>query len=95
LLIDSGTAELSLIVDSRGIGGKLFILAARCSAERGDRTASLFNELGPRGEGEKIGERLVWSRRRGEARRLRGGLGYCASVGGWERRRPISTVTDV
>jgi hypothetical protein len=34
-------------------------------------------------------------RRRGDARRLRGGLGHWSSVGAWESRRPISTVTDV
>lgn len=95
MLVDSSTAEVSLIVDCRGMGGKVFILAARCSAERGDRTVSLFNGLDARGEREKIGDRFVCRRRSGEARRLRGGLDNCSSVGAWERRRPISTVTDV
>jgi hypothetical protein len=95
LLVGSGAADMLLTVDSRGIGGKVFILAARCSAERGDRSVSLFNGLDASGEREKTGERLVWRRSRGEARRLRGGLGYCSSVGACESRRPISTVTDV
>jgi hypothetical protein len=59
-VVDAGAAEDLLTVDPRGIGGRVFISAARMSAKIGDPTALLCRGLGPTGDRDKIGRRLVW-----------------------------------